>query len=206
MVYCFLTLQQASIVVPRRKMQANCSWCFESSTHFLDRETTKWICQACLGAGERCMASGCAVRTRALLLFSPLLFTFGPQGIIRCEVISQGSACVTCAGLWAKTSQTRASVFEHNRDVAGVRFELRSDLLPLAHYLSSLIIWRSRPSDFRTQAQEAGMLRPFLMLVSMSPAMRCILAVQVSCSHFHFGAFKHCCAAWLEHYSRATLW
>jgi hypothetical protein len=126
MVYCFLTLQQASIVVPRRKMQANCSWCFESSTHFLDRETAKWICQACLGAGERCMASGCAVRTRTQLLFSLLFVTFNPQGIIRCEVISQGSACVTCAGLWAKTSQTRASVFEHNRDVAGVRFELRS--------------------------------------------------------------------------------
>ena len=45
--------------------------------------------------------------------------------MVRCEVISQGSACVTCAGLWAKTSQSRASVFEHNRDVAGVRFELR---------------------------------------------------------------------------------
>jgi hypothetical protein len=45
---------------------------------------------------------------------------------------------------------------------------------------------RSRPSDFRTQAQEAGMLRPFLMLVSMSPAMRCILAVQVCPTHLTF--------------------
>ena len=71
------------------------------------------------GQWMRCAYSNTAV--------FPLLFiTFGPQGIIRCEVISQGSACVTCAGLWAKTSQTRASVFEHNRDVAGVRFELRS--------------------------------------------------------------------------------
>ena len=94
-------------------------------------------------------------------LATHFLLSFCRQGMVRCEVISQGSACVTCAGLWAKTLQTRASVFEHNRDVAGVRFEL------------------SRPSDFRTQAQEAGMLRPFLMLVSMSPAMRCILAVQV---------------------------
>lgn len=96
----------------------------------------------------------------------------GCSGMVRCEVISQGSACVTCAGLWAKTLQTRASVFEHNRDIAGVRFEL------------------SRPSDFRTQAQESGMLRPFLMLVSMSPAMRCILSVQLGWSIIlerHFG-------------------
>ena len=62
-------------------------------------------------------------------LLAPLathfLLSFCRQGMVRCEVISQGSACVTCAGLWAKTLQTRASVFEHNRDVAGVRFELR---------------------------------------------------------------------------------
>jgi hypothetical protein len=44
---------------------------------------------------------------------------------------------------------------------------------------------RSRPSDYRTQAQEAGMLRPFLILVSMSPAMRCILAVQVRFAYFN---------------------
>lgn len=58
-------------------------------------------------------------------LATHFLLSFCRQGMVRCEVISQGSACVTCAGLWAKTLQTRASVFEHNRDVAGVRFELR---------------------------------------------------------------------------------
>jgi hypothetical protein len=51
-------------------MQANCSWCFENSTHVLERETTKWICQACLGTSERCMASGCTVCILAPSTFS----------------------------------------------------------------------------------------------------------------------------------------
>ena len=175
-------------MVPRRKMEANCSWCFECSTHVLDRDSTKWVCQACLGAGERCMASGCQVCPPAqlslFLLLMPFFLCF--QGMVRCEVISQGSACVTCAGLWAKSVQTRSSVFEHNRDAAGIRFELRyAAPFPPAPplFLPPLIMLCSRPSDFRRQAHEAGMLRPFLMLVSMSPAMRCILAVQVRVTH-----------------------
>jgi hypothetical protein len=135
-IECVLTLQQANIVVPRRKMQANCSWCFENSTLILDRESTKWICQACLGACDRCMASGCNVRNTNQLLFSSLFTCFAlGHGALRGHL---ARPCVTCAGLWAKTSQSRASVFEHNRDVAGVRFELRYRILLSASLMPAL--------------------------------------------------------------------
>ena len=137
--------------------------------------------------------------------FLPSLFIFCRQGMIRCEVISQGSACVTCAGLWAKTSQTRASVFEHNRDIAGVRFELRCSFSFLLTPPSHLILNAAALATFARRHMKRAFCAPFC----------CLSVCLLPCGAFWPSRFVSlvfnfylltAVAARLEYYSRAALW
>ncbi len=143
--------------------------------------------------------------------FLPSLFIFCLQGMIRCEVISQGSACVTCAGLWAKTSQTRASVFEHNRDIAGVRFELRCSfsrlLTPPCHLITQLAssLHAAAPATIAPRHMKRAFCAPFCCLsVCLLPCDAFWPSRFVSLV-FNFPLLT-AVAARLECYSRAALW
>ena len=68
--------------------------------------------------------------------------------------------CAKCnPSSWAQGKARRTQLFNEPYTIEQIRAEM------------------SRPSAFRDEAERAGLLRPFLVLVSMDPATRAQLAV-----------------------------
>jgi hypothetical protein len=119
-----------------------CSWCFEFATHDFDEQMGT---TGLVRKVYRCQE--CKARTLECLTCK--------IGMCQGTEVWDEKTCAGCAGVaWEEVKQLKDTAFNRPRTADLIRLQL------------------SRPSEWRAKAYERGMLRPFLLLVSMSPRVR----------------------------------
>lgn len=129
-----------------------CSWCFEFAAHDFDEQMGT---TGLVRKVYRCQE--CKARTLECLTCK--------LGMCQGTEVWDEKTCAGCAGVsWEEMKQLKDTAFNRPRTADLIRLQL------------------SRPSEWRAKAYERGMLRPFLLLVSMTPRMRFQIGISLGWS------------------------
>ena len=145
---------------------AACSWCCQVTEHELLRRAVvgrdEFTCKGCL-----CRTSPCK------RCDDPESECDGVPGMTRSHTVLTDSVCSACSlgKSWAELRAKIASVLAIDPTIESIRLEL------------------ARPSAEREAALQAGLIRPFLMLVSMHPQARNAVASLLGWTLVEFEGF-----------------